>query len=61
VLDGAHVHGEMINNNAARWISDPVAARARSVAVPGGGEARYELMSGTTTGDGSGCGQPGHR
>jgi hypothetical protein len=46
--DGVHVHGEMINNNAASEISDPVAARARFVAVPGGGEAIHELIFGTT-------------
>ena len=45
---GVHVHGEMINNNAASEISDPVAARARFVAVPGSGEAIHELISGTT-------------
>jgi hypothetical protein len=48
VLDGVHVHSGMINNNAASEISDPVAARARFVAVPGGGEAIHELIFGTT-------------
>ena len=47
-MDGVHVQGEMINNNAASEISDPVAARARIVAVPGSGEAIHELIFGTT-------------